>query len=144
MMTTGGITIADTDWLILALINCGQGMIGYKNKSSLEDYLSAFVGLLMFSDAALIAEDVKKFAEDQYISNNIQDIHLYILNNMYVPNSYILSKTYEHLAYVYGEMDADLSRGHGTSLTLTTFNNGKTSGYTYEELNMADPNNMWN
>jgi hypothetical protein len=36
-------------------------MIGSANKHSLEDYLSGYVGLLMFTDASFISQDVKNY-----------------------------------------------------------------------------------
>ena len=54
MLDEGGIAPMDKDWLLFALINCGDRMIGSANKQSLEDYLSIFIGLLMFSDSGEI------------------------------------------------------------------------------------------
>jgi hypothetical protein len=58
MLGQANISPLDADWLVFALINCGEGMIGADNKHALEDYLSGYVGMLMFSDASFIAQDV--------------------------------------------------------------------------------------
>jgi hypothetical protein len=48
----GGIMeTADAEWLKFALVNSGLGLIGYKNRSSLENYFSLFASYLMFDDA---------------------------------------------------------------------------------------------
>ena len=146
MMQSGGISIADKDWLIFALINCGKGMIGSKNKNNLEDYLSAFVGFLMFNDASLAVEDVSNFMLGNYTGYNVKDIHLYTLNNIYVPNSYILNETYKHLLKIYTNIESQ-ERTHGFQVNLTTYNPPKTSGFTKDELSFlgkeSDESNRW-
>jgi hypothetical protein len=39
------------EWLRFALLNSGLGLIGYSNRSSLENYFSMFASFLMFDDA---------------------------------------------------------------------------------------------
>ena len=141
MAEEGGISIADRDWLILAAMNCGKGMIGRGNKNKLENYLSAFVGLLMFNDAALIVEDIKKFMQDQYTFNGVQDIHLYTLNTFYVPSSYILNATYERLSALVNQIT--LSADNATHLELDTYNPAQTSGFSPEELEFPEAR-RWN
>jgi len=144
MAEMGGITIGDKNWLIFALINCGNGMIGSGNKHALEDYLSAFVGLLMFNDATQMIQDVIDFTQNNYIMDyeGPQDIHLYTLNNKYVPASYILNQTYEHLRYAFGIIDSELGKNHGTNVTLKTYNPSQTSNFTQDELRFP-PGARW-
>lgn len=141
MVSAGGISIADKDWLLFALMNCGKGMIGSGNKNSLEDYLSAFVGLLMFNGSRSFIKDVVEYMQDTYSEANrsITDLHLYVLNNTYVPNSYILSETYRYLAKVYGQIESESKNpSQGIQLTLSTYNPTKTEGFSVEELRFPE------
>jgi len=92
MLADAQINQLDAEWLTFALINCGKGMIGSDNKHALEDYLSAYVGLLMFSDASIISNDIKDYMKSEIVSS-VSNIHLYTLNDTYVPSSYILHET---------------------------------------------------
>lgn len=131
MLNTGGITPLDSQWLVFALINCGNGMIGSGNKHALEDYLSAYVGLLMFSDASVISQEVKQNWM-QNANSGVSNIHLYVLNGKYVPSSYILFETAKALeAFNLGIEEA--VNANGTALTLITYNPPKTIGF-YNEL----------
>ena len=135
MVDAGGISIADKDWLLFALLNCGKGMIGSENKRSLEDYLSAFVGLLMFNGSSTFFKDAVDFMTGKYQENSAFGIHLYTLNNVYIPNSYILNETYRYLAKMYGELEQNAGKtNQGIRLTLDTYNPKKTSGFEPEEL----------
>lgn len=51
----------DAEWLKFALINSGLGLLGFKNRSSLENYFSLFASYLMFDDAQLMVSQA--FAE---------------------------------------------------------------------------------
>ena len=118
MLEEGGISPLDADWLIFAAINCGDGMIGMKNKHALEDYLSGFASLLMFSDASIIAEDTQKNLQNN-MPGTIDNIHLYILNNTYVPSSYILHETFLAMdKFIY---ELNTTNFNGTNLTLSTY-----------------------
>lgn len=129
MLADGGITPLDRDWLIFALINCGEGMIGADNKHALEDYLSGYVGLLMFSDAAFITQDVSNYMRSQ-LNTDISNIHLYVLNDKYVPSSYILNETYKAMVNFLGGIDTMQT---GTILSLTPYNSPNSSALWTEE-----------
>jgi len=47
------------------MINCGKLMIGHNLKKTIENYFSAFMGMLMFNDAEIFASDVKRWLEDK-------------------------------------------------------------------------------
>lgn len=118
MLVDGELTPLDTEWLTFALINCGNGMIGSDNKHALEDYLSGYVGLLMFSDASFISEDVMNYYRGNIGPSSSSNIHLYVLNDKYVPSSYILHETYKAMAnFISGIEDA----AHGTELHLKVY-----------------------
>ena len=129
MLASGGITPLDRDWLIFALINCGEGMIGSDNKHALEDYLSGYVGLLMFSDAAFIAQDVSNYMRSQ-LNTDISNIHLYALNDKYVPCSYILNETYKAMVNF---LDGINTMESGTFLSLTTYKSPNSSAVWTED-----------
>jgi len=78
-------------------MNAGQHLIGANNKGTLEDYFSTFAGLLMFNDAALMAEDIAHVNE-HLESSTVTDLHMYELNGVIVPTSYILTSTYMALS----------------------------------------------
>ena len=144
MFNMGGISIGDKNWLIFALVNCGNGMIGSLNKNTLEDYLSGLVGVLMFNDASLIVQDVIDYANNNYVlSDSPQDIHLYTVNNKYVPTSYILNETYKRLVVSFGLIDAEIGETHGTTVKISTYNPKKTSNFSLDELSLSNSNNAW-
>lgn len=122
MLDSGGISMIDAEWLYQAMLNAGKNMIGSNNKHALEDYFSAFIGFLMFNDAALMVEDVGNFLNNNFISDS-QDIHLYQLNGIYVPNSFILQKTYEALANL-----PNSSKDQGITAKLHTYDGNPIKG----------------
>lgn len=87
----------DLIWLKTAILNSGSGLIGAKNKSSLEAYFSMFVSYLMFDDAYNIVEDAFDENNEKYASN-LPDIHLYVVNTQMIPLSYMLKKVHEELS----------------------------------------------
>ena len=87
------------EWLRFALLNSGLGLIGYSNRSSLENYFSMFASFLMFDDAQLIISDaINERAKEIGKQNTVQEIHLYLLNGIYYPQSYILFELHKHLS----------------------------------------------
>lgn len=123
LLSSGGITQVDKDWLIFALINCGKGDIGSDNRHALEDYLSGYIGLLMFSDASFIASDITDYMNFSKASN-ISNIHLYVLNNKYVPASFILHETYKAMTQFLNGINQITN---GTTITLTPYNSPRSS-----------------
>lgn len=95
----GGIMeTVDAEWLKFALVNSGLGLIGYKNRSSLENYFSLFASYLMFDDAQnMITDAVAKSAEEIGKKNSVQNIHLYVINGVYMPQSYILYELHKKM-----------------------------------------------
>lgn len=95
----GGIMeTADAEWLKFALVNSGLGLIGYKNRSSLENYFSLFASYLMFDDAQnMITDAVTNSAKEIGQKNSVQNIHLYVINGVYMPQSYILYELHKKM-----------------------------------------------
>lgn len=118
MAQAGGLDPLDIDNLFIAMINCGQLMIGEPLKHTIENYFSAFMGMLMFNDAQLFASDVKAWLQDKTELSTVQDLHLYQLNGIIVPSSYILQETYNAMSKLQ-VMDAQY---RGVRATLKTDN----------------------
>ena len=88
----------DAEWLKFALINSGLGLLGFKNRSSLENYFSLFASYLMFDDAQLmVSQAFAESAQEIGKTNSVQEIHLYVINGVYIPQSYILEELYKHM-----------------------------------------------
>ena len=99
MMSYGGITLPDYQWLMLAIYNCSKGTIGGETlKNILEDFFSSFAVMLLFDDAGQQAEYIKTQAYNNIKTASNKALHLYILNGFYFPASFILELTYNSLA----------------------------------------------
>ena len=100
MLSLGGITPMDANFLINAIMNAGPGMLGYDQKDRLETYLTSIAAICMFSSGAQslqdYAESVKQAVEQTDISSmSTKKIHIFNVGTLYVPLSYIL-----HLIYI--------------------------------------------
>ena len=99
MMSYGGITLPDYQWLMLAIYNCSKGTVGGEVlKNILEDFFSSFAVMLLFDDAGQQAEYIKTQAYNNIQTASNKALHLYILNGFYFPASFILELTYNSLA----------------------------------------------
>lgn len=96
MLETGGITPIDADFLISAVINAGDGMIGSNQRPALENYFTTIASMLMFRTGGRLLEQWKTQAITGYPIGTTK-IHIYTFNTIYVPESYILLMTYNAL-----------------------------------------------
>ena len=128
LASTGGMTQEDIGWLHFAMINAGQQMIGRKNKHTLEDYFSIFVGFFMFNDAQIMMEDAFQSMKQDYESS-VDELHLYQLNGLFVPSSYLLQMTYERLVPIVNGVETKMESGQGVRAILHTYDNGPKRGY---------------
>lgn len=101
----GGITPLDRDWLIFAVLNCGDALIGSHLRGPLENYFSVVASLLMFRTGGLLAETLKKNSKVSSANN----LHLLQLGPILVTNSYILDKLYTELSKGAAQLDAKAS-----------------------------------
>lgn len=124
MITAGGLTPLDTDRLFSAMINCGKLMIGAELKPTIENYFSAFMGMLMFNDAEIFAQDVNAWVENSVVTTTVQDLHLYQLNGVVVPSSYILQKTYDAMT----KLDSIDQKSQGIKAVFKTYNDPPIKG----------------
>ena len=99
-----------------ALLNAGPGMIGQANRETLEDYLAAIAGLLMFDDSISIMTDAMSISSSQ---TSTSVIHLFILDTGYLPLSVILSFIRDELeiSFFREESLAEISSGIDVSIT---------------------------
>ena len=115
MVNSGGINFADADWLILALMNTGKGLIGRKNLPLLQTYLSGFASFLMFTDASNIVDNIVQYMDQS--AGKQSKLHLYYLNTQYVPLSYILSQTKQRMMEFYNKSQNYLTSGTNIEIT---------------------------
>ena len=91
-LTNLGFSTMDISFLRGCLINTGRETImGLKNKEPLEDYLSNYVGLLLFDDYQQIVRNMTDKLTN--LNDNLEVLHIFRLNSaVYVPVSVILNK----------------------------------------------------
>lgn len=96
MLDLGGISLIDADFLIAAVMNAGDAMIGAGQRSALENYFSSVASMLMFRSGGQELNNIGQQGS-AIVSNDMTKIHLYTFNTLFFPESYILQKTYEGL-----------------------------------------------
>lgn len=96
MLSYGGITPPEHDWLVFSVYNSGAGMVGSGAKKSLEDLFSTVAIMMLFDDAGVQAQYISQQAQE-YMTPVTGSIHLYNLNGVYVPESFVLKLTYNGL-----------------------------------------------
>lgn len=99
MYTLGGISSADAEEILFAVINCGSAMIGENIKPSLEQYLLGGAALIMFDDSFAASNTFLNQLTDSFKGQRI--INLYRINQFFVPASFILDEIYNNLVQVY-------------------------------------------
>ena len=114
----GGYTDYDQEWLLTAIINTGEGLLGRGNKEGLEKYLSAFAGMLLFDDAYLTINAGTNQLVNSLGGTTVDKIHLYSLNGTIVPCSFVLYETYKNLTKELAVIGNDFSGEHGIKVTI--------------------------
>lgn len=105
---TGTVDLLDKKALYGAILNLSNLAVGHGQKSCIENYLSIFAGLLMFSDVRNIAIDMAQETKMQLTNNSdATHIHLYLLNDVYVPGSMILTYVYNAMTKLKGTIDVN-------------------------------------
>lgn len=115
MLDYGGISTQDANWLMTAVLNAGNGMIGSSQRPALENYFSTVAAMLMFRTGGNTIQQWK-----EQITHNITTaptkIHIYTFGTLFVPQSYILKLTAEGLRkcnnLLIQEADNSGSRAH--------------------------------
>lgn len=133
LTNAGGITMADKDWLIAAIINSGDNMVAGKLRNTLEDYLAMFAAILLFDGQINIAAEAFKRATDS-IQTSVYQLHLFSVNNGYYPLSYVLKLTYDSLAQGLGKIEAETRQGVQTNIY----------GHISEPIFGDTPQDSWN
>lgn len=115
MLELGGITPLDAQWLITAVLNAGDGMLGSSQRPALENYFSAVAAMLMFRTGGNTIKQWKTQIENNIIKSPTR-IHVYTFGTTFVPQSYILKLTAEGLRkctnLLVEEADGSGSRAH--------------------------------
>ena len=112
-----GLTLVDQDIMYGAILNLCSQSIGGGAKSSVENYLSIFAGMLMFDDLQNMAWDVARTTTQQVNSSGqAYNIHLYLVNDIYIPGSLILTTISQALQQGYDHISAQ----NGAKVTLDT------------------------
>lgn len=90
-------------------LNLSSAAVGSEYKSTLENYLSIFAGLLMFDDIYNMAKEADKMLKKASPYKTVKQIHLYNLNGIYVPASMILTYIYTTMKQVEDAIDDGLA-----------------------------------
>ena len=110
MYEYGGIDMPDMEWMIFAVYNSGDNMLGSENREPIEKILSSAAGMLLFDDAGQEALYVQSQAKENY-SGMRNFLHLYYLNDLYFPSSYVLQLTYNGLVEAYNLLETEFQEG---------------------------------
>ena len=113
--TVAGLELPNRNTLDFLLLNLSNAAVGGELKSTVENYLSIFAGLLMFDDVQSIAADAAKQLTNEPLGKTKQ-IHLYNLNGVYVPASMFLSFIYESMQI----LGQEIEKGYLARATINT------------------------
>ena len=95
MLSLGGITPLDAEFLTTAIMNSGAGMLGHGNLNTLEYYLTSVTSLCMFNSGGQALQDWSTAFKARIENLNssytgTRKIHLFQLDTIFVPMAYIL------------------------------------------------------
>ncbi len=107
MYELGGISSADAEELLFAVLNCGATMIGSNIKTSLETYLLGGAALIMFDDSFAASDTFLQGLLDEFRGQKI--VNLYRINTFYVPASYILEEIHSNLVKIYQDLSSEIN-----------------------------------
>lgn len=84
----------------MAILNCGEEMMGAKYKTKLEEYLASFCSMLMFDGYISIADRTRTQALQEISVSEVQQIHLFTLGaSQVVPLSVVLEHCLQFYKY---------------------------------------------
>ena len=116
MFQQGNLTFPDKDWLLFAIYNAGNALVGADYKADLEHFLSIFAVALMFDDAGEQAHYIANASKQFEVTPHF--LHLFLFNGTYFPSSYLLYKTYEELRRLYGLIENFSSIKMSSGITI--------------------------
>ena len=111
LSNAGGISMIDKQWLTAVVINTGNNMIAYGQKSNIENYLAMFAAILLFDGQINIAQEAFKNSKLMYLNTSVHQIHLFSVNNGYYPLSYVLKLTYDSLIKGFSQINNETRQG---------------------------------
>ena len=86
--------------LEMAILNCGEEMMGAKYKTRLEEYLASFCSMLMFDGYISIADRTRTQALQEISVSEVQQIHLFTFGaSQVVPLSVVLEHCLQFYKY---------------------------------------------
>lgn len=98
MYETGGLSVANYEWMKFAILNCSSASLGKNLRNPIQKYLSFAAAMMMFNyGEAEIQRVAEELRGDFSHSYSPEFINLYVLNGMYFPSSYILTLVREGL-----------------------------------------------
>lgn len=120
------------DQLKMALLNCGDEMMGATYRSNLEEYLASFCSMLMFDDYIEIAETAKRKALQKKKLSTVRQIHLFTLGQRTVPLSVVLEHCLQFYQYEVQVLEdlANLANANYAS-KVTIINDASSATYSY-------------
>lgn len=118
--------------LKMALLNCGDEMMGAQYRSNLEEYLASFCSMLMFDDYIEIAETARLRALANEELSSVRQIHLFTLGQRTVPLSVVLQhclQFYQYEVQVLEDLANLANANYASKVTIT--NNANSATYSY-------------
>lgn len=131
------INLPDTDSIYGIVLNLADGAVAHQSLPLVENYLSIFAGLLLFSDIHDMATELAYQAIRGVENQTPTKVHLYLLNDTYVPGSMILTYVYQTLIEGYARINVkdgarvDIKTA-AAEKTITTYLDARKNGAPYE------------
>lgn len=116
-----------------AMLNLSNEAVGHGEKATISNYLSIFVGMIMFSDITNMAAEIGQQVQQTIANNDATHIHLYQLNDTYVPGSMVLTYIYAAMTKLGQSIDvSSFAQVHistyGADQAIKTYENERKSG----------------
>lgn len=112
----------DMDWLITAILNSGDLMLGKNNRNLIETYLGSLAVFALFNEGGAEVAIINKLINDtqSHITETTPQImHLYHLNGAYYPGSFVLAQALESVSAVITELEnAQSVTNHNSNIRI--------------------------
>ena len=98
----------DMDWLITAILNAGDLMLGKSNRNLIETYLGSLALFALFNEGGAEVQmitDLISETQEHITETTPQIMHLYHLNGAYYPGSFVLNQALQGVATVVAELE---------------------------------------
>lgn len=98
----------DMDWLITAILNAGDLMLGKNNRNLIETYLGSLALFALFNEGGAEVKMIQELiseTQEHTTETTPQIMHLYHLNGAYYPGSFVLNQALNGVAAVIAELE---------------------------------------